>query len=435
VSLAEEHFERYFGVPQRVDYTTEEARDFVRGRSTRDEAKEHLYAKMLQLCSILVADSLSIKRNSSQLVIRSLPDGESSASVTGFADGSFFIRVSTALLDAVMSAANMAVMFEHRVAATSAFTRRGRRRQAREAAIELSAAFRAWIILQRVSGMTQSLSFNLAQADTEAAGAIALDALQFVLSHEVAHIALKHTDVAAENTIAAGHISHSQSQELQADNLAVRFIRGERPGQAAVNADPMWGVFLALLATELTESAIYIRRNSTHPLAWARWAVLDKLLGGGEGRSGSYQGVILMAAVEALKLDDTFPAEGWDALQRAQTIAVGSADLVQLDRLLTAPVDRVARRAHATSSPRGREVLTRLRDASLADALSMLRATRRYVQAVTDDRWAVSFFTIKSLIESECINEALNPDSLLFSVAGTRMVARLLAEGARSRDG
>jgi IrrE N-terminal-like domain len=238
VSLAEEHFKRFFGDPEPVSYTPGDARDILSGRPVRDEAKEVVYAKVLRLGSILVADSLKIERDSSQLVIRSLPDGESSASAAGFADGSFFIRVSHALLDAITSVSNMMMMFEQRVAsAQGAFTRRGRERQMQEAAMELSATMRAWIIMQRMTGTTKDLAFNLPRADTVAAGEIALEALQFVLAHEIAHIALKHTQVAAESTISAGHISQSQSRELQADNLAVRMVTGRQPdrGRCQVN--------------------------------------------------------------------------------------------------------------------------------------------------------------------------------------------------------
>jgi hypothetical protein len=196
-----------------------------------------------------------------------------------------------------------------------------------------------------------------------------------------------------------------------------------------VNADAMWGVFLALLAMELTERAIYIRRNSTHPLAWARWAVVEQMLGGGQDRAKSYQLAIHAAAVAALKLDEVFPTSGWTVVQRAQIIAARSIDLALVDQLLTAPIDQLVTRAHATSSARGREIIALMREDSIADALSALGAKERLVQALADDRWAVKFFTIKNLIESACTTDALNPDAALYSVVGTRVVARVLAEG------
>jgi hypothetical protein len=431
VSLAEEHFKRFFSDPEPVSYAPGEAGDILRGHPARDEAKTVIYAKMLRSGSILVADSLKIERDSSRLVIRSLPDGESSASAVRFDDGSFLIRVSHALLDAITSVSDMMMMFEHGVdSAQGAFTRRGRERQMQQAAMELAAAMRAWIIMQRVTGTAQGLVFNLAMADTVAAGEIALEALQFVLAHEIAHISLKHTLVAAESTISAGHISQSQSQELQADNLAVRMVTGRRPARAA-DADPMWGVFLALLATELTESATYIRRNSTHPLAWARWAVVEQMLGGGQSRAKSYQLAILASASAALKLDEVFPAAGWAAMQRAQTVTAKSIDFAVLDQLLTAPIDQLVERAHATSSARGREILGLLREGSIADALPALGAKERLVQAIADDRWAVKFFTIKDIIESACTTGALNADASMYSVAGTRLAAKVLTAGNR----
>jgi Peptidase U49 len=431
VSLAEEHFKRFFNDPVQVSYTSGEAEDILRGRPVRDEAKEFIYAKMLRLGSILVADSLKIGRDSSQLVIRSLPDGESSASAAEFADGSFFIGVSYALLDAITSVADMMVMFEHGVdSAQGAFTRRGRERQMQQTALELSASMRAWVIMQRVTDTAQGLAFNLSRADTIAAGEIALEALKFVLAHEIAHIALKHTQVAAESTIPVGHISQSQSRELQADNLAVRMVTGQRSDRAT-DAGPMWGVFLALLAMELTERAIYVRRNSTHPLAWARWAVVEQMLGGGQSRAKSYQLAILAGAVAALKLDEVFPGPGWAAMQQAQIIAAESMDLALLDQLVAGPIDQLAERAHATSSARGREILTLMRQGGIAAAMATLGAKERLVQAIAGDRWAVKFFTIKSLIESACTAEALNPDASLYSVVGTRMVARVLTEDTR----
>ena len=438
MSLAEEHFKRFFSDPEQVSYTPGEAQDILSGRPVRDEAKELIYAKMLRLGSILVADSLKIDRDSCQLVIRSLPDDESSASAVGFADGSFLIRVSHALLDAITSVSDMMMMFEHGVdSAQNAFTRHGRERQMQQTAMDLSAAMRAWIIMQRVTGTAQGLAFNLARADTIAAGEIALEALQLVLAHEIAHITLKHTQVAAESMISAGHISQSQSRELQADNPAVRMVTGQRPNLAA-DAGPMWGVFLALLAMELTESAIYIRRNSTHPLAWARWAVVEQMLGGGQSSAKPYQLAILASAVAALKLDEVFPASGWATVQRAQIIAARSMDLALLDQLLAAPIDQLVERAYATSSTRGREILTLMRQGSIAAALSALGAKERLVQAIADDRWAVKFFTIKNLIDSACTTDALNADASLYSVVGTRMVARVLTEengGMRRHDG
>jgi hypothetical protein len=65
----------------------------------------------------------------------------------------------------------------------------------------------------------------------------------------------------------------------------------------------------------------------------------------------------------------------------------------------------------------------------MADALSALGAKPRLLQALADDRWAVKFFTIKNLIESACTTGALNPDVSLYSVVGTRVVARMLTEG------
>jgi hypothetical protein len=438
VSLAEEHFGRFFSDPEPTSYTPDEAQDLLSGRPVRDEAKEVIYAKMLRLGGYLVADSLKIERDSGQLVIRVLPDGESSASAVGFPDGSFLIRVSYALLDAITSVSNMMMMFEHGVeSAQSAFTRRGRERQLQEAATELTAAMRAWIIMQRMTGTTRDLAFNLTMADTVAAGEIALEALQFVLAHEIAHIALKHTQTAAADTVSVGHISQSQSRELQADNLAVRMVTGRRQNQAA-NTESMWGVYLGLLAMELTESTIYIRRNSTHPLAWARWAVVEQMLGGGQGRAKFYQLAILASAVAALKLYEVFPASGWAGMQRGRITAAQSIDLALLDQLLTAPVDQLVARAHTTSSPHGREILRLLREGSMAEALSALGAKPRLLQALADDRWAVKFFTIKNLIESACTTGALNPDVSLYSVVGTRMVARMLTEGTeemRHHDG
>jgi hypothetical protein len=206
-------------------------------------------------------------------------------------------------------------------------------------------------------------------------------------------------------------------------------VTGHRPNRAA-EAEPMWGVFLALLAMELTESAIYIRRNSTHPLAWARWGVVEQMLGGGQGRAKSYQLAILAAAVAALKLDEVFPASGWAVMQRAEIVAATSIDLPRLDPLLAAPVDQLTERVHETSSARGRDILGLLREGSIAAALSALGAKERLVQVIADDRWAVQFFTIKDLIESACTANRLNPDPSLYSVAGTRMAAKALAKGS-----
>jgi hypothetical protein len=396
----------------------------------RDEAREVVYAKMLKSASILIADSLKIKRDSSQLIIRSLPDGESSASVMPFPDDSFFIRVSDALLDAIMTVSNMMVAFERNAASVqTAFTRRGRQHKMQETMLELSAALRAWIIFQRMTGAAQGMSFNLIEEDFQAAGAIALDALEFVLAHELAHIGLKHRQAGAEETTSNGHVNQSQVQELQADNLAVHMVRGERSNQGA-NRRPMWGVFLALMATEITESAIYVRRNSTHPLAWARWAVLDKMLGGGDQRAEAYQAAILGAMVAALKLDGIFPADGWIAMQRAPAITA-SIDLEQialLDRLLTAPIRELLERTESTSSIRGREILALMRGSDFVPALSTLGAENRYIQAIADDRKAVAFFTIRRLIESACEKNALHSDSTLYSVVGTRVLARALTK-------
>jgi hypothetical protein len=426
MSLAEEHFERLSGSPEPGGYAVGEARDVLSGRPVRDEARELVYAKMLQLGSILIADSLKIKKNSSQLVIRSLPEGESSASAKEFPDGSFAIRVSYALLDALTSVANMAMMFERTVAsAQAAFTRRGRQRQTQQAAAELATAMRAWIIMRRLTGTTQGLSFNLAETDSEFAAAIALEALQFVLAHEIAHISLKHTHAEADSTVSAGHINYSQAQELQADNLAIRMVSGQRPNQIA-EAGPMWGVFLALLATEMTESAIYIRRNSTHPLAWARWGVIDKMFGTGPGREKSYQLALLAAFMAAIKLDEALPASNWTALQQAQITVkpTGLEHFAHLDHLLTAPINQMAERTYTTSSARGREVFALLHNAKIADAMVALRIKEIYIRGITDDRSAVAFFTIKNLIESACTNDALNPDPLLYSLTSTRLVAR-----------
>ncbi len=117
----------------------------------------------------------------------------------------------------------------------------------------------------------------------------------FVVAHEIGHIAHGHRPGASE-MLDTGRTTVSEMQELQADIFSVDVLRRVLESEQLA----IWGAFIALHATFLTESGLYLRRGSSHPEGWARWAVLEKQLNLPASAEDRIRAVMLVSVAGAL---------------------------------------------------------------------------------------------------------------------------------------
>lgn len=441
-SLAEQQYELLNTAPivgGGGGYTSGQARSLLRGGLVDPAAAAALHSKMLTLCTKPILAYLSSRFPGTVLhrgavVIRPLADGESSASVTPYVDQSVLLLVSHALQDALIAVAN-AVIFLDASTASSRLSRRRRKRTEGtvESVAHVIVAIRLLLIVQRTTGRVIHPSWHLDEQGFETAGQMAMLALQFVIAHELAHIAHGHISSADSTQVEVGHVNQSITQELQADVLAFRLLKDilETEGEPDPETQAMWGAFLALIAMEVTENSLYARRNSTHPEPVHRWGMVEYLADvQPKADIKELRALAITAVVGASRLHKPLTVDRWSLLHGSQHLrldpVVNIAEIMEIDRLNGTPLSVLVPMAREVSSAIGKEVISRLEGGQLAAAMDLLGVSQRRIIALLDGRNAITFYTLKNMIGASPKGSAMSDNILLFSITCARLACELL---------
>jgi hypothetical protein len=188
-----------------------------------------------------------LQRSSDQIVLGSVPDDETGASMSVYPDGSGLMLFSDSLLSVLHYFAGLVVSL------------RGRSNDATPIG---SVAVRYHILHRRLFGLSAMLGVATPPGEEYPRDSLAQLAIRFVLAHEAAHFCLGHDARHGDPAI-----------EFEADELALQSVLAELEGEVPSTAGAMTLVSMriALLATEMMERGTFIRAPTTHPPAANRW--------------------------------------------------------------------------------------------------------------------------------------------------------------------
>ena len=444
MNLALEHLRR-MGVPLELkgSYSQDEAVQLLQGRPVEPAVADRVHSKLAwiagqQLVELLIRDAPELGWIRERIVVRTLPSGESSASFQSFPDDSHAVLVSRALQESLIAMANILVFMDVTTSPTGwSLRRRRQRKENKESVGRVTSALRYMMLGHRMTGRAPRTPAILDEQSFDFAGQIAIGAVMFVIAHEIAHLVHGDSESSIRPYADDSEVSIGEVQELQADSWAFNLLAhllaldpadpGMPPEEIA-----LWSAFTAIFATQITEKAIYVRRNRTHPEAWARWAVLEKHAPKSDGRTDSLRLAFQGGAIGAMKLDEGFPDKLWPLLWKDEMLSVEERfDLETLrrwDLLNTRPVLEMARDTERAVTPAGRELIADLRQGDLAGALGALSIPDRRLSRILDPSLALEFSTLRSVLDDSPV-ELTTGDRDAFSVTAVRLAAEHLEGG------
>jgi hypothetical protein len=436
-SLAQQHL-KLLGVPSSIDqaYTEEDALRVLQGRDVAPAIAHTIHNKLSWLVGIQVVGFINntspqLRWTSNRVLVRTLPEGESSARPLSFPDGSHAILFGRSLQESFICMANVIEYLDVAIGLSRlSFRRRKRERLGFETSARVTAVLRYLLLGQRMNGQLPPAPARLDRQSTEIAGKMAAGASMFVVAHELAHIAHGHTEVATAPHVDHGKVTTSEVQELQADNWALGVLtQMMTPDEPEPESMALWCAFIGLFATYITEQAIYVRRGGTHPEAWARWAVLEKTAKECDQRTQQLRAVFMATVAGAIKLDEELPMKIWQLLRKdeALMIAPSATDetIMGWDRLQATPLDELVATARQATTQEGNELLDLLENGDLRGALGMIVPSEKKRARMLDESLALEFSTLRRAI-ANAPTTLVSRELELFSVAGARLAAREL---------
>lgn len=406
-SLAELHLHR-LGVPTKLDqpYDKEDASRVLRGQSVAPAIRDTIHAKLAWIVGVQVVGHVNrtfpdLGWTHDRVAVRTLVHGEASASFMTFADHSHAILVSRALQENLICMANVVEYFDISTGlARLSLRRRKREREQFECAARVTAILRYLLLGQRMTGVAPSVPAELDERSFDIAGKMAAGALMFVVAHEIAHVAHGHETMAL-TPYGDGPVTVSEIQELQADIWALNFLKELMADDPAPENIALWCAFIALVAMHVTEQAIYVRRNRTHPEAWSRWAMLEKSAVKADDRTERMRLGLLAAVMGASKLDECFPEDVWPLLWEDRMLSVAAPItedvLIGWDHLHAAPVAELVAQLLPAATDEGLRVLDALRSGDVGTALACAGVSPRRRNRVLDPSEALGFSTLREL--------------------------------------
>lgn len=246
----------------------------------------------------------SLKRSIDRLAFGSVPDEDAGARMAVHPDGSGSVLLSDSLISLIGYLAALTIGFADY--------------QATEGVEQIAVALRYYLLHRRVFGLSGMLGVVTPPGSDDRRAALANSGLMFVLAHEAAHFCLRHDNLRGQPGI-----------ELEADRLAFATV-SLTLAQDIPDEGPLLtsaGARIALLATALAESALFVHRPSTHPSAARRWQSLaDGIDPAQRTRATAYTDALATAAGKAGDLLLRLPAEWWDAGLRSEIVAADMHD-------------------------------------------------------------------------------------------------------------
>ncbi len=359
-----------------------------------------------------------------RFAVRAVAIGQSAAELTSLPDGSQLILVGSDFLDMLFVLSNLLVYVDVEGSRPGSLIRRLTRRRKRsfDIALHAGASLRHVVLTQRMTGRMSQTIARLDEDPAEIAMHMAFVALTFVLAHETGHIALGHDSMPdAPYDPELGSTTISEVQELQADLFAINLLADILPEED--RAAVAWAAFIALFARQVTESALYIRRNGTHPRAFARWGVLDERIPDQEPGDELLRAALMMCVGAALERSDHMTADLWAVL--GAEAAADPATLERWDLLQTSALEPLLAEAAATATPQGRAVLAHLGAGRIEAALDLLGVKPSARAKMLDRSMALSFYAIKRAVET-APDRLTTGDETTFNIVAARSAANHL---------
>jgi hypothetical protein len=436
MTLAQRHL-RTLGVPSDLaqPYERRDAVAVLQGVSVSPAVRDVIHQKLAWVVGVQIVGHLSrttpnLGWTNDRVLVRTLSDGEASASFLSFEDGSHAVLLSRALQENLICMANLVVYFD--VASGLArltFTKKRREHEARIVAGRLTAVLRYLLLGQRMTGYSPVAPARLDRRSSEFASKIATGAVMFVVAHEIAHIIHDHRTVPLHPAQPNGALTVSESQELQADWWAFGLLTCLMSDDPAPEVVVLWCAFVALFAMQITERALYVRRNRTHPEALARWAELEKRATACDERTRRLRIGFMSAVMGASKLDEELPPDLWPLIWKDSTLSVDAAiserTLRKWDGLQSIPVTTLVAEARRSATGDGQCLLDRLARGDICEAVGQLVSNARRRKVLLDPAAALAFSTLRSLF-AERAEAWTCGDSLVFSIGGARLAAQHL---------
>jgi hypothetical protein len=268
-----------------------------------------------------------LQRDPRKIVFGSVFEHDSFALLTTYRDGSGLVLVSDTLGPAFLYAAQLASLWlrpgdfgpssARRVTTASRAALQWRsgsvehHDQTRLAAVLLRYLF----VNGRLLGAPRRLKLQLDDRHRRFPLLLSDLAMYFVLAHEVAHFVLGHDTL-------DGTMRRTQDLEFAADEMAYRVVCGLARGPRGVEALAQ-AIRCAFLQMEALESALLIRRSTTHPTPTARLEQLSSTTGNAELRVPS----LVLAGFEsafrqARDVRSPIPEGWWDLPPNSSSVVI-----------------------------------------------------------------------------------------------------------------
>jgi hypothetical protein len=259
-----------------------------------------------------------VRRDPGQLRYGISDEDDAAAHVQGFDDGSGLVVASGALLAMCVQLGLLNLSWQARLGIGAKPSLLGAFRLAKAARGSeidpvLAASLRFYLVQQRIYGLSAMRIPRLRKDEHEDnARVFGHVAIMFVFAHEAAHFVLGHDIGGGASTITG------RSAEFEADAFALLVV------QVALSLEvdpqtsrlPLIGALVALLATHISEKALFVRPTHTHPPARERMHALIR------GQTQGAQGILtvmhgLIQATEcASEIHRPIPQEWWNQLRR-----------------------------------------------------------------------------------------------------------------------
>jgi len=416
-------------------YAKEDAVRVLQGRAVESTVRDTLHNKLAWIVGVQLVGHLNqrfpqLQWTHDRVAVRTLMDGEASASFLSFPDGSHAMLVSRARQENLICMANVVEYLDISTAlARLSFRRTKREREKFESGARVTAILRYLLLGHRMTGTAPPAPAQLDKRSFDIAGKMAAGALMFVVAHEIAHIAHGHETVALTSQGSDGPVTVSELQELQADVWALNFLTEVMADDPAPENIVLWCAFIALFAMHVTEQALYVRRNRTHPEAWARWALLEELAGKADDRTERLRREFITAVIVASNLTESFQEEVWPLLWQDEMLSVAplttEATLVRWDHLHTSHIDELAAKAELSATADGKMVLRSLRSGDLEGVFGQIVPSSRRRHALLNPGTALGFATLRQAFD-DAPTRLSNGDQTEFSVVAARIAAQHL---------
>ena len=345
--------------------------------------------------------------DTSRVCFGQIDERDFAATTTPFEDGSALVQISDTLVSLLAHlAATTVAVSGFNIGNQSAFSlRRGHRPAKRLPWAVAVATLRFHLLQQRVFGLPGKCAVLLTDREQTQADRLSAAALHFVVAHEAAHHVLGHMNEGAGRS-RPPVIDHSEDNELAADLFALRIQQVQLP-QVAGRPSPVQALassLLAIIAIELMEEGLFIRRAHTHPPSETRRRALCGRLPATDAEiTQKHLTPLIEACASAQRVRNPLPQEYWEDFKtdpgvlrehRTDEYLQMTSDL---DRFTACSIEKLLTFLERCRDADGIDLVDGLRERSSGGASAVLHRwglPSARVQTLTDSAQALTFYDL-----------------------------------------